>query len=152
MRHFALLYSLRLIRKIVIVIFIRQWNGLSRIGFSGHKTLGIISFGLSYYCHDVLDARDHLHNGLAVVEQTLAYGRIHEIFDILAMPRSNWAHIKVTVLRVPPTVKNKLAPSNSNAPLSGVVKFVPGVNFNGALSAAAAPAPICTHALGATTP
>ncbi len=59
---------------------------------------------------------------------------------------------KVTAFLEPPIVINKSVPSNSTAPFSGVVKFVPAFNFNGAVPAVAVPATICNLALGAASP
>lgn len=57
------------------------------------------------------------------------------------------------VLRVGPVVwvMNRFVPSHSMAPASAVDKFVPAVNFNGALFAVAAPATRWKRAVGAAT-
>lgn len=51
--------------------------------------------------------------------------------------------VNTVSLVVPVLVKNRFVPLYSMAPVSAVVKFIPEVNFKGAVPEVDVPAPIC---------
>ena len=60
--------------------------------------------------------------------------------------------VRIPSLTAPVLVKKRLVPLYSNAPFSAIVRFVPDVNFKGAVEAVAVPAFKCKIAVGAVTP